>query len=134
MVNNYYIYAVDRDFGPFFLKFCSYFPFNAKLCLNGHEYAKRQLAQQGIVFQALDNGILSCADPKRLHRICNDLSAAKIDALLRKMVAPVAAPLQRDGPQSRLPLRRLDPAGGVLHHAGARPAGARPLVLRTGDP
>ena len=26
MVNNYYIYAVDRDFGPFFLKFCSYFP------------------------------------------------------------------------------------------------------------
>ena len=29
MVNHYYIYAVDRDFGPFFLKFCSYFPFNA---------------------------------------------------------------------------------------------------------
>jgi hypothetical protein len=58
MVNNYYIYAVDRDFGPFFLKFCSYFPFNAKLCLNGHEYAKRQLAQESIAFEALDNGIL----------------------------------------------------------------------------
>jgi len=41
MVNHYYIYAVDRDFGPFFLKFCTYFPYNAKLCLNGHEYAKR---------------------------------------------------------------------------------------------
>lgn len=26
MVNQYYFYAVDRDFGPFFLKFCSYFP------------------------------------------------------------------------------------------------------------
>jgi len=84
MVNNYYIYAVDRDFGPFFLKFCSYFPFNAKLCLNGHEYAKRQLAQQGIAFEALDNGILSCADPKRLQKICECLSAARIDALLRK--------------------------------------------------
>jgi hypothetical protein len=24
---------VDRDFGPFFLKFCSYFPYNAKLWL-----------------------------------------------------------------------------------------------------
>ena len=23
MVNHYYVYAVDRDFGPFFLKFCS---------------------------------------------------------------------------------------------------------------
>jgi hypothetical protein len=29
MVNHFYVYAVDRDFGPFFLKFCSYFPFNA---------------------------------------------------------------------------------------------------------
>ena len=84
MVNNYYIYAVDRDFGPFFLKFCSYFPFNAKLCLNGHEYAKRQLAQEDIAFKALDNGILSCADPRRLQKICDGLSAAKIDALLRK--------------------------------------------------
>src|SRR5438876_11104143 len=82
MVNNYYIYAVDRDFGPFFLKFCSYFPFNAKLCLNGHEYAKRQLAQEGIAFEALDNGILKCADTKRLQTICNGLSAARIDALL----------------------------------------------------
>jgi hypothetical protein len=84
MVNNYYIYAVDRDFGPFFLKFCSYFPFNAKLCLNGHEYAKRQLAREGIAFEALDNGVLKCADPRRLQTICNGLSASKIDALLRK--------------------------------------------------
>lgn len=84
MVNHYYVYAVDRDFGPIFLKFCSYFPFTAKLYLNGHEYAKRQLAQEGIAFEALDNGILSCADPKRLQAICDGLSAAKIDALLRK--------------------------------------------------
>src|SRR5215470_4873331 len=84
MVNNYYVYAVDRDFGPFFLKFCSYFPFNAKLCLNGHEYAKRQLAREGIAFEALDNGILKCANPKRLQTICEGLSATKIDAFLRK--------------------------------------------------
>jgi hypothetical protein len=35
MVNPFYVYPVDRDFGPFFLKFCSYFPCNAKLCING---------------------------------------------------------------------------------------------------
>ena len=39
MVNHFYIYCVDCDFGPFFLKFSTYFPYNAKLCLNGHEYA-----------------------------------------------------------------------------------------------
>ena len=84
MVNHYYIYAVDRNFGPFFLKFCSYFPFNAKLCLNGHEYAKRQLAQEGIAFEALDNGVLRCAAPARLQKICDGLSAEKIDGFLRK--------------------------------------------------
>ena len=53
MVNHFYVYAVDADFGPFFIKFCSYFPYNAKLCLNGHEWAKRQAAQAGIGFTAL---------------------------------------------------------------------------------
>jgi hypothetical protein len=84
MVNHYYVYAMDRNFGPFFLKFCTYFPFNAKLCLNGHEYAKRQLAQKGIAFEALDNGILSCAEPERVQKICDGLSAEKIDGFLRK--------------------------------------------------
>ena len=45
MVNHYYFYCVDKQFGPFFIKFCSYFPYSAKLCLNGHEYAKAQLEQ-----------------------------------------------------------------------------------------
>ena len=53
MVNHFYCYCLDREFGPFFLKFCSYFPYNAKLCLNGHEYAKRQLGQEKIGFKAL---------------------------------------------------------------------------------
>jgi hypothetical protein len=84
MVNHYYFYCVDRDFGPFFIKFCSYFPYNAKLLLNGHEYAKRQLAQRGIPYEALDNGILSCADPSRLQRLCAGLSDQKIDVLARR--------------------------------------------------
>jgi hypothetical protein len=84
MVNHFYIYCVDRDFGPFFLKFCTYFPYNAKLCLNGHEYAKQQLTQKKIGFESLDNGVLRCQDPRRLQAICDGLSAAKIDGLLRK--------------------------------------------------
>jgi hypothetical protein len=50
------VYCVDEDFGPFFLKFCSYFPYNAKLCINGNEYLKRQLAKRGVALEALDNG------------------------------------------------------------------------------
>ena len=92
LVNHYYFYCVDQNFGPFFLKFCSYFPYNAKLCLNGHEYAKRQLEREGITYEALDNGIRSCADPQRLQQICDSLSAAKIDALLRKWLARLPHP------------------------------------------
>jgi len=92
MVNQYYVYCVDRDFGPFFLKFCSYFPYTAKLCLNGHEYLKRQLAREGIAYQALDNGLLSCADPERAQAICDGLSAERIEALLRKWLAVLPHP------------------------------------------
>jgi len=92
MVNHFYIYCLDRDFGPFFLKFCTYFPDNAKLCLHGHEYAKQQLTRRGIPFQALDNGVLSCDDPRRLQAICDGLSAEKIDALVRKWLRRLPHP------------------------------------------
>jgi hypothetical protein len=92
MINVYYFYCRDRDFGPFFLKFCSYFPYSAKLCLNGHEYLKCQLAQRGIAFQALDNGLLTCADSQAAQRICEGLTAAKIDAFFRKWLARLPHP------------------------------------------
>jgi hypothetical protein len=92
MVNQYYIYAVDTDFGPFFLKFSSYFPYTAKLCINGNEWAKRQAAKAGVGFEALDNGFAACDDPRRLQRICDRLNPARIDALLRKWLAIVPHP------------------------------------------
>jgi hypothetical protein len=92
MVNQYYFYCIDRDFGPFFLKFSSYFPYNGRLCINGHEYAKQQLMAEGIAFEALDNGVLRCADPGRLQKICDDLSSEKIDGLARKWFALLPHP------------------------------------------
>jgi hypothetical protein len=92
MVNHFYCYGIDEDFGPFFLKFGTYFPYNAKLCLNGHEYVKRQLAKEGIAFEALDNGVRTCANPQRLQELCDGLSAAKIDKLLRKWLARLPHP------------------------------------------
>lgn len=91
-VESDYFYGIDEDFGPFFLKFCTYFPYNAKLCINGHEYVKRQLAKEGIPFEALDNGVLSCANPTRLQQLCDGLSAHKIDALLRKWLTRIPHP------------------------------------------
>jgi hypothetical protein len=92
MVNHYYFYGVDADFGPFFLKFCSYFPYNGKLYLNGHEYAKRQMNRKKISYQALDNGIQSCSDVKTVQKICDGLSAEKIDTFCRKWLRRLPHP------------------------------------------
>jgi hypothetical protein len=100
MVNHYYWYCLDRDFGPFFLKFCSYFPYNAKLCLNGHEYAKCQLRQEGIAYKALDNGFVSCADPARLQTICDGMGPEQIDSLLRRWLARLPHPYTAEDRQA----------------------------------
>lgn len=84
MVNQYYFYGLDDDFGPFFLKFSSYFPYTARLCINGHEFVKRQLTKAGIAFEPLDNGLFSCADPKRAQAFARLLTPERINALLRK--------------------------------------------------
>jgi len=92
MCNQYYFYVVDEDFGPLFIKFSSYFPYTARINLNGHEYAKRQLEKEGIAYEALDNGIRSCADPHRLQQILNALDATKIDRVVRKWFARLPHP------------------------------------------
>jgi hypothetical protein len=92
-VTHYYFYILDADFGLFFIKVSTYFPFDVKVCLNGHEWAKQQLRQAGIAFEALSNGFLSCANPERLQTLCHQLDAAKIQALFDRWVAQIPWPL-----------------------------------------
>jgi hypothetical protein len=95
-INYFYFYCLDEDFGPFFLKFGTYFPYTAKLCLNGNEWAKRQAAKAGIGFEALDNGFAAVDDVAALQRICDSLGPAQIDALLRKWLAILPHPFTDD--------------------------------------
>jgi hypothetical protein len=91
-VNHYYFYLVDRDFGPLFIKFCSYFPYAMKVCLNGHEWLKRQLTQRDIPYEPLDNGIRSTEHAPRVQRIADTLDAANIDAVVRKWLRRLPHP------------------------------------------
>jgi hypothetical protein len=92
-VNHYYFYIQDADFGPLFIKVCSYAPYPIKVCLNGHEWAKQQLRKEGITFEVLDNGFLSCANPERLQAICDQLGPEQMQALCDKWVARLPMPL-----------------------------------------
>ena len=93
-VNHYYFYIDDEDFGPLFLKVCSYAPWSTKLCLNGHEWTKRQLEKKGIAYEALDNGFLSCAAAEQLQEICDSLGPQDIDRVFRKWLRRIPLPLR----------------------------------------
>ncbi len=92
-VNHYYFYIDDEDFGPVFIKVCSYAPWGIKVCINGHEWAKRQLEKVGVAFETLDNGFLSCGNPKKLQEICDSLGPSQIDSFFRKWLGRIPLPL-----------------------------------------
>ena len=92
-VNHYYFYIDDEEFSPLFVKVCSYAPWSIKLCLNGHEWAKRQLDKRGIHYEALDNGFLSCSQPTKLQEICDSLGPDDIDRVFRKWLGRIPLPL-----------------------------------------
>jgi hypothetical protein len=91
-VNFYYFYCLDEEFGPCFIKFCSYFPYTAKLCINGHEYLKCQLQRRAIGYEALDNGISWCEDVGAAQRICDRFDEQKIEAFFRKWLRRLPHP------------------------------------------
>lgn len=92
-VKQYYFYIDDEDFGPCFIKICTYAPFAIRVCLNGHEWAKRQLDKRGIAYESLDNAFLSCKDPEALQAICESLGPPQIEAFFRKWVERLPFPL-----------------------------------------
>jgi len=47
-VTYYYFYILDEDFGLFFIKVCTYFPFDIKVCFNGHECANNNCVRKGL--------------------------------------------------------------------------------------
>jgi hypothetical protein len=91
-VNHWYFYGFDADFGPFYIKFCGYFPFTGQIYLNGHEYAMRQCAKAGIAFTALDNAFGSAADPAAVQKICDDLTDQEIYLFAGKWLARLPHP------------------------------------------
>jgi len=92
-VKVYYFYIQDADFGPGFIKIATYAPYPVKVCLNGHEWAKQQLRQAGVAFEALDNGFMSCADPARLQAVCQQLGPDQVQAFFDKWVGRLPWPL-----------------------------------------
>ena len=97
-VTCYYFYLWDEDFGPAFIKVCAYFPYPAKIWVNGHEWAKRQALKAGIGFTELANGFASCDDPAGLQEICDRLQPGTIEVFTQRWLHRIPMPF---GPADR---------------------------------
>jgi hypothetical protein len=94
-VTCYYFYLWDEGFGPAFIKVCAYFPYPAKIWVNGHEWAKRQAARAGITFTELSNGFAACEDPAGLQAICDRLQPGTIEVFAQRWLARLPMPFGR---------------------------------------
>jgi hypothetical protein len=111
-VNYVYFYIWDQDWGPSFIKMCTYAPWSIRVWLNGHEWLKRQLERARIEYEPLDNGIWSCADPAALQRIADRLGAGHIqryfDRWLYRLPSPLTAKDRRAGYRYQLSILQLE--------------------------
>jgi len=123
-VNHYYIYLMDDEWGPAFIKVCGYAPFGLKLCLNGHEWVKRQLAHRRIQFTALDNGFFACRDPETLQTVADTLDATAIEQFFtrwqERLPLPLAAPARAEGFVYRLSILQMEVSLTQVFDAPAR--------------
>jgi hypothetical protein len=91
-VGTYYFYVLDPDFGAGFIKICTYFPYPAKVWVNGHEWAKCQATQAGIAFRALANGFAACEDPAALQGICDRFGPDEVQGFFDRWIAQIPTP------------------------------------------
>ncbi len=96
VVNQYYFYCVDEEFGPVCVKFSGYFPYTGRLIINGNEYAKRQAAKAGIGFVPLDNAFAAVDDVAAVQAICDGLDQDAITALAARLLAMLPHPFTAD--------------------------------------
>jgi hypothetical protein len=91
-VTCYYFYIWDEFRGPGFIKICAYFPYPAKVWLNGHEHSKQAAASAGIGFTELTDGFARCDDPDGLQVICDRLGPPDIQAFFDRWTAVIPVP------------------------------------------
>jgi hypothetical protein len=91
-VGMYYFYLLDPEFGPGFIRICTYFPHPSRVWVNGHEWAKRQAARAGIDFTELANGFATCTHPARLQAICDRFGPADVQGFVDRWSAVIPTP------------------------------------------
>src|SRR5262252_968504 len=79
----YYFYLRNQDWGRMFLRICPYFPFNARICVNQHEWLARRLQEEGVFFRKAANAFVQCSNPERLQQLADSLTPSDLEVPLQ---------------------------------------------------
>ncbi len=93
LVNHYYFYLRDREYGDGFVRISSYPPFQTRIWLNAHGYLAAQLRRRHLAFEPDDNCIVAVADPVALNAIADRFDAPLVEQIARHWLAEVPDPL-----------------------------------------
>ena len=93
LVNHYYFYLRDREYGDGFVRISSYAPFQTRIWLNAHGYLAAQLRRRRVAFRTLDNCVVEVADPAVLAEIGEGFDAQLVEQIARRWLAWVPDPL-----------------------------------------
>jgi hypothetical protein len=120
LVNHYYFYLRDREYGDGFVRISSYPPFQTRIWLNGHGYLAAQLRQRRIQHRMLDNCLVEVADPAAVVALTAAFDAALVERIARRWLAWVPDPLtaaeRAAGYPTRLSIYQAEFSDNVVFH------------------
>jgi hypothetical protein len=80
----YYFYLRDEEWGRMFVRISTYFPFNARVCVNQHEWLARRLTTEGVRFRKAANAFVQCSDPQRLQYLADSLTPSALEMPIQR--------------------------------------------------
>ena len=99
-VGIYYFYILDAEFGPGFIKFCTYFPYPGQGLAERSRMGEASGSSRGSPFRELANGFASCEYPRALQAICDRFGPCDIAGFFDRWtaVSRPRSPLTTNGP------------------------------------
>jgi len=120
LVNHYYFYLRDKDYGEGFVRRSSYPPFQTRIWMNAHGHLAAQLRRRRIDFRTDENCIVEVADPAVLQNIAEGFDAALVERIARRWLAMTPDPLtpqeRAAGYPTRLSIYQAEFCDNVVFH------------------
>jgi hypothetical protein len=93
LVNHYYFYLRDRQYGEGFVRISSYPPFQTRIWMNAHGYIEAQLRRRRVGYRADGNCIVEASKPLVVQESADQFNAALVEQIARRWLDMVPSPL-----------------------------------------